>query len=360
MVHWSAVSPSPSPARISSSIRHPSPSAADRRRMWLSSRLTTLTAKTPAHAAGQVDVVVTTPSGSAGTGNGLYTYGTVPIVTAINPPTGPIAGNTSVTITGQNFTGATSVTIGGFPAVIGTVAATTITATTPAHAAGQADVVVTTPIGTGTGTKLYTYVVGPHAHLNAGNHVEGRSNLFAAEYCEWGYARLHLHGDGQRCRPAPACSAATGLVFGIPTALGAVQLHDHCHRQQRPAQTAALVVTGTIAGIVSQFRRLHPRSNPSFLGQQTTFTATETPNIVHRHDHIHRLDTATVLCNAVPIVSGFATCTVKFTTPGAHQIQATYPGSAQCLPSVSPGAGADCERPNHQDDPDDRQFHEPA
>jgi hypothetical protein len=35
-------------------------------------------------------------------------------------------------------------------------------------------------------------------------------------------------------------------------------------------------------------------------------------------------------------VSGFATCTVKFTTPGAHQIQATYPGSAQCLASVSP------------------------
>ena len=42
-----------------------------------------------------------------GTGTGLYTYGTVPIVTAINPATGPIAGGQSVTITGQNFTGAT-------------------------------------------------------------------------------------------------------------------------------------------------------------------------------------------------------------------------------------------------------------
>ena len=121
---------------------------------------TTITASTPAHAAGAVNVVVTTPAGS-GTGTNLYTYvaQAVPTVTAISPNNGTTAGGTSVTITGTNFTGATAVTIGGTAATFVTlVSATSITATTPAHAAGAANVVVTTPAGTGTGTNLYTYV----------------------------------------------------------------------------------------------------------------------------------------------------------------------------------------------------------
>jgi hypothetical protein len=119
---------------------------------------TTITATTPAHAAGAVDVAVTTPGGT-GTGTGLYTYGAAgPTVTSISPTTGTTAGGTSVTITGTNLTGATVVTIGGVAATgLTVVNATTITATTPAHAAGAVDVAVTTPGGTGTGTGLYTY-----------------------------------------------------------------------------------------------------------------------------------------------------------------------------------------------------------
>ena len=47
----------------------------------------------------------------------------------------PAAGGTSVTITGTNFTGATAVTFGGTAATgVTVVSATSITATTPAHA----------------------------------------------------------------------------------------------------------------------------------------------------------------------------------------------------------------------------------
>ena len=130
-------------------------------------------------------------------------------------------------------------------------------------------------------------------------------------------------------------SASTGLVFGIPTALGNFSYTITATDSTVPAQTAAQTVTGTIAGIVSQLA-LASSVNPSLLGQQTTLTATATPNSCTGTITFTDLTTATVLCNAVPIVSGFATCTVKFTTPGAHQIQATYPGSAQCLPSASP------------------------
>ena len=125
---------------------------------------TTITATTPAHAAGQATVVVTTPAGPSTGGTNLFTYvaALVPTVTAISPNHGTTLGGTSVTITGTNFTGATAATIGGTAAQFVTVvSATSITATTGAHAAGAADVVVTTPAGTGTGTGLFTYFVTP-------------------------------------------------------------------------------------------------------------------------------------------------------------------------------------------------------
>ena len=118
---------------------------------------TTITAITPAHTAGAVDVVVTT-SGGTGTGASLYTYVTpAPTVTSIGPTNGTTLGGTTVTITGTNLTGATAVTFGGVPATsFMIVDANTIIAVAPAHAAGAVDVVVTTPGGTATAT--YTYV----------------------------------------------------------------------------------------------------------------------------------------------------------------------------------------------------------
>ncbi|MBE0610789.1 MAG: IPT/TIG domain-containing protein, partial [Dehalococcoidia bacterium] len=114
---------------------------------------TSITATAPAHAAGTVDVLVTTAQGtSANTAADDYTYGDLPVVTSLSPTTGPIAGGTVVTITGTGFTGATSVTFGGTAAVITAVTATTITVTAPAHTAGTVDVLVTTPSGTSANT----------------------------------------------------------------------------------------------------------------------------------------------------------------------------------------------------------------
>lgn len=125
---------------------------------------TTITATTGAHGAGVVDVAVTT-LGGAGTGSGLFTYVAppgAPNVASISPSDGPIAGGTAVTITGTNFTGATAVSIGGIAAASFTVVNdTSISATTPAHAAGAVDVVVTTPGGVGTGVGLFTYIAPP-------------------------------------------------------------------------------------------------------------------------------------------------------------------------------------------------------
>ena len=120
---------------------------------------TQITATTPAHAAGVTDVVVTTTGGAA-TSTGAYTYiaPVFPAITSVNPALGPVAGGTSVTITGTGFTGATAVTFGGTAATSYTVnSATQITATTPAHAAGAVSLLITTANGTNTANTLFTY-----------------------------------------------------------------------------------------------------------------------------------------------------------------------------------------------------------
>jgi hypothetical protein len=87
---------------------------------------------------------------------------TPPALTNVSPAQGATAGGTSVTITGTDFTGATSVTFGGAAASSFTVdSATQITATTPAHAAGAVSVDVTSPAGTSSANTLFTYVAPP-------------------------------------------------------------------------------------------------------------------------------------------------------------------------------------------------------
>lgn len=83
-----------------------------------------------------------------------------PTVTAVNPRSGPTTGFTGVTITGTDFVAGATVTFGGASATDVTVVnPTTMTATTPAHAAGAVDVVVTNPdMQAATLTNGYTYL----------------------------------------------------------------------------------------------------------------------------------------------------------------------------------------------------------
>ena len=120
-----------------------------------------LTAITPAHAAGAVNVVVTNPDGQTWTLTNGFTYQAppVPTITAVNPNTGPTTGNTPVTITGTNFVLGATVTFGGTAATgISVVNGTTINAITPARGAyGPVNVVVTTSGGSATLPSGYTY-----------------------------------------------------------------------------------------------------------------------------------------------------------------------------------------------------------
>ncbi len=93
---------------------------------------TSITATTPAHTAGAVDVVVTNSDSQTGTLSG-YTYTTsnpAPAVTSIAPPSGTTAGGTPVTIMGTGFLAGASVTLGGTAATgVSVGSSTSITAT---------------------------------------------------------------------------------------------------------------------------------------------------------------------------------------------------------------------------------------
>ncbi len=125
---------------------------------------TTITAATPAHAVGVVDVVVTNTDGQSGTLANAFTYASAPpTVTSVAPNIGSTAGGTAITITGTGFGAGATMTVGGAAATgVTVVNATTITATTPAHAAGAVDVVVTNTDGqSGTLPSAFTYALAP-------------------------------------------------------------------------------------------------------------------------------------------------------------------------------------------------------
>lgn len=81
-----------------------------------------------------------------------------PAVTSITPTAGPLAGGTSVTLTGTGLTKVSGVTVGGLAAVGLVVASdTSLSFNTPASVAGPAAVVVTGPNGVSADPITFTF-----------------------------------------------------------------------------------------------------------------------------------------------------------------------------------------------------------
>ena len=108
---------------------------------------TTLTAVTPAHSAGAVDIEITNPDDLTATLTNGFTFNpSSPVISSILPVSGPIAGGTDVTITGTNFQSGATVEFDNTTATsIVFVSSTTLAAVTPAHSAGAVTVRVRNP-----------------------------------------------------------------------------------------------------------------------------------------------------------------------------------------------------------------------
>lgn len=96
-------------------------------------------------------VTVTTPSGTLTSNRKFFV---LPVITGLNPTSGPVG--TQVAITGAGFLGATAVRFGGVKATSFTVnSATSITATVPTGAV-TGKITVTTAGGTGSSPAMFT------------------------------------------------------------------------------------------------------------------------------------------------------------------------------------------------------------
>ncbi len=167
---------------------------------------TSITATTPAHAAGAVTVAVTNTNGQSGTLTNGFTYvAPAPTVATVLPASGSTGGGTNVTITGTGFAAGATVTFGGTAAAnVVVVSATSITATTPAHAAGVVNVVVTNADGQ-SGTLLggFTYgaAVLPHGDANGDGNVTVADVFYMINFLFAGgpapVGPADVNGDGQ-------------------------------------------------------------------------------------------------------------------------------------------------------------------
>jgi hypothetical protein len=155
----------------------------------------------PAHAAGTVDVFVTTGGGaSTNTAADDYTYVAAPAITGLSPSKGPTAGGTVVTITGTDLVNVDAVEFGSVPvnlASLEEISPTEIKVKTPVHLAGTVSVVVVTPGGPSADTAAddFTYVAQPavtglspnSGPASGGNEVEIRGlRLSGATKVEFG------------------------------------------------------------------------------------------------------------------------------------------------------------------------------
>lgn len=124
---------------------------------------TRIEATTPPHWTDVVDIFVINPDGTNVKVPRAFRFtDPAPVIAAVTPATGPTAGGTRISITGAEFRDPT-VTIGSEPLLdVVWEFYDLITATTPPHAAGPADIVVTNYDGqTATLAAGFTYGDGP-------------------------------------------------------------------------------------------------------------------------------------------------------------------------------------------------------
>jgi hypothetical protein len=232
---------------------------------------TTITATTPAHTSGAVNVVVTNTDSQSGTLPNGYTYispNPAPTVATIAPTSGTTAGGTAVTITGTGFLAGATVNLGGTTAAgITVVNSTTITATTPAHTSGAVNIVVTNAdTQSGTFPNGYTYIspnpaptvatVTPTSGTTAGGTavtITGAGFLAGARVSLGGAAATGVTVANSMTITATTSAHATGAVNVVVTnsdTQSGTLPNGYTYASPNPAPTVTAItpVSGTTAG----------------------------------------------------------------------------------------------------------------
>ncbi len=226
---------------------------------------TQITAVAPS-GSGTVDIRVTTPGGTSTTATAdQFTYVTAPTVTALSVTTGPASGGTSVSLTGTGYSisfGGNTVTVGGVPATVNAASATHLLITTPAHAAGTVDVVVTVSgqSSTTSAADQFTYIAAPAVTAispSTGPATGGTSvtitgaNFTGATAVKFGSTSatsLTVNSATQITAVAPAGAGTVDITVTAPGGTSATATADQFTYVSAPAVTAITATSGSTSG----------------------------------------------------------------------------------------------------------------
>jgi hypothetical protein len=165
---------------------------------------------------------------------------TTPTVTGFNPTSGNVG--TSVTVTGTNFTGATSITFNGTPATFTVTDDSTIATSVPTGAT-TGPITVTSPGGTGTSASNFTVTTpaGPALIQHVLNKGGGGSSPSATWSQPTGAGNLLVAAVGWTGSGSPTPPAGWSLAKKA----GGTAIY---FRQDAPTQSGALTFSGSGIG----------------------------------------------------------------------------------------------------------------
>ncbi len=228
---------------------------------------TQITATSPPESAATVNVTVVAPGGVQTTSTAdQFTYEPAPTVTSVSPTAGPLAGGTTVTISGTDFTGVTAVDFGTVAAtnVVINATGTLITATSPQESAATVNVTVVGPGGTSATLTAdqFTYTPGPAVTsvsplagpLAGGETVTitgtGFTNATAVDFGTVAVSNLLVAPSGTQITvTSPQESAATVNVTVVgPNGTSATSSADQFTFEAAPAVTSVSPLAGPLAG----------------------------------------------------------------------------------------------------------------
>ncbi len=173
----------------------------------------------------------------------------LPCVASVAPASGPAGGGTTVTISGVNFGGATSVLFGASPAtgLVVNGAGTKITVTSPAGS-GTVDVTVTTPAGTSsTGpSDRFKYVAPPKVTTTSlpGGNV---SVAYSATLTAGSGKKPYTWSITGSLPPGLSLNATTGVISGTPTGTGTFTFTVKVTDSENPKVSATKGLSITIS-----------------------------------------------------------------------------------------------------------------
>jgi IPT/TIG domain len=209
---------------------------------------TTITGKTPPHAAGLVDVSIVNIGGGTATKVGAYTFvaAPAPVIGSLSVSSGPSLGRTTLTVTGTNFVAGSTVNFDGVPAASAAVLGpTTMSVTTPAHAPGNSGLTVKLPDGQTT-SSAFTFNASPAPTIGS---ISPSSGI--------GGTQITITGTGFANTNGAATNAASEALISVGSAAcvaGSQDPDSSCLKSVPavpPAAQQPIVVSATsIAGLV--------------------------------------------------------------------------------------------------------------